>query len=535
MPKSSRAVTVHPMVFRELEVLRVRDVTPGMRRVTLTGAQLGAFTSGSGHPMAEFRSPGFDDDIRLHFPYPGQADPVLPVQLAHRVAFPKDGPRSLSRVYTVRRYDPEAAELDIDFVRHGSGVATTWAHRVTPGDRIHLGGPLASKAFPATADWLLVAGDDTALPAIGRLLDEAPEDLRAQVFIEIAEDAHRQELRALPGVTVHWLSRAGAEAGTTSLLLDVVRAADWWDGAAFAWVAGEQAAVRDIRRHLVEDRNLAKGDIEFTGYWRRTAVVALADDAAVPDPEKTTPAFSRFHDLVELVPPLAIRAAIGLGVGDLIARGVRTAEALAAASSSDPRAMAKLLRYLHAIDLLTETAPGEYALTEVGEFMAAEIWIDNLHPDGAQGRQEIGLTGLVESIRTGRAAYPSVAGRDYAELCREQWYDDARLDGAARRATFSAGPLASSRVLDDIDHLVIHADAASVYAREITAARPGIRVTLCARPTQADWLRRDLPDSIPDPAQRDRVTVLEQSIFDRARPRTRCCWSGRSARWPTPT
>jgi NADPH-dependent ferric siderophore reductase len=175
MPKSSRAVTVHPMVFRELEVLRVRDVTPGMRRVTLTGAQLGAFTSGSGHPMAEFRSPGFDDDIRLHFPYPGQADPVLPVQLAHRVAFPKDGPRSLSRVY-----------------------------------------------------------------------------------IEIAEDAHRQELRALPGVTVHWLSRAGAEAGTTSLLLDVVRAADWWDGAAFAWVAGEQAAVRDIRRHLVEDRNLAK-------------------------------------------------------------------------------------------------------------------------------------------------------------------------------------------------------------------------------------------------------------------------------------
>jgi hypothetical protein len=231
---------------------------------------------------------------------------------------------------------------------------------------------------------------------------------------------------------------------------------------------------------------------------------------------KTTPAFSRFHDLVELVPPLAIRAAIGLGVGDLIARGVRTAEALAAASSSDPRAMAKLLRYLHAIDLLTETAPGEYALTEVGEFMAAEIWIDNLHPDGAQGRQEIGLTGLVESIRTGRAAYPSVAGRDYAEPCREQWYDDARLDGAARRATFSAGPLASSRVLDDIDHLVIHADAASVYAREITAARPGIRVTLCARPTQADWLRRDLPDSIPDPAQRDRVTVLEQSIFDRA-------------------
>lgn len=117
MPKTSRSLTVHPITLRELEVKRIRDLGPAMRRITLTGAQLRAFTSANELAQSEFRSGGFDDDVRLIFPYPGKSEPVLPVQDEAHLDWPKD-PRALSRVYTVRRWDHTAQELDIDFVKH---------------------------------------------------------------------------------------------------------------------------------------------------------------------------------------------------------------------------------------------------------------------------------------------------------------------------------------------------------------------------------------------------------------------------------
>ncbi len=182
MPRTSRRITVHPLTLREVHVVRVEDLTPGMRRVTFGGAQLGEFTSANGFPQPAFASTGFDDDVALLFCYPGQSEPVLPVQKERGLEQPRD-PRPLSRDYTVRRWDAATGELDVDFVKHGIGVGTTWAYRAQPGDRLHLTGPGSSKAFPVDADWLLVAGDDTALPAIAGLLDELPEDARARVFI----------------------------------------------------------------------------------------------------------------------------------------------------------------------------------------------------------------------------------------------------------------------------------------------------------------------------------------------------------------
>lgn len=67
MPKTSRRLTVRPLTLREAEVVRVTDLTPGMRRVTLAGEQLRAFTSPNGFPQPAFDSPGFDDDISLLF------------------------------------------------------------------------------------------------------------------------------------------------------------------------------------------------------------------------------------------------------------------------------------------------------------------------------------------------------------------------------------------------------------------------------------------------------------------------------------
>jgi NADPH-dependent ferric siderophore reductase len=515
VPKTSRAVSVHPITVREVRVARIADVTPGMRRITLTGPQLGAFTSANGFARPAFRSPGFDDSIRLIFPYPGEAEPVLPVQGEGGVTF-SPGRRPLAKAYTVRRWDPATGELDVDVVRHGVGVATTWAYRARPGDRVHLGGPSSSKALPFGADRLLVVGDETAVPAVARLLDELPATAQAQVLLEVAEHAHVQPLRELPGVSVRWLVRDGAEAGRSGLLLDAVRATEWPPGRLFAWVAGEQAEVRDIRRHLVEERDLAKEDVEFTGYWRRSATVARPDDAAVPDVEATTGAFDRFHELTELVPPIALRVAAELGIGDLISRGVTGVADLAARSGGDERALGKLLRYLHTIDVLRETAPGHYGLTEVGEFLATEVWADALDPAGVVGRQWLGLYGLGEAVRTGGASFASVTGRDFAALRRDQSYEDAFLESAARAATWLAEPLAKAPALAGVGHLVIHSAAAGAQAGALAAAHPALRITICALPAQADWLRRDLPETIPDDACRARVAVVEQSIFERA-------------------
>ena len=268
MPRNTRPTTAYPVTLRELEVRRVTDVTPGMRRVTLTGAQLDAFTNADGHVEPAFASTGFDDDIRLLFAYPGETDPVLPVIVDGSVTFAA-GRRPLARAYTVRRYDPRTRELDVDFVVHGGGVATTWARDASPGGRIHIAGPSVSQGLPHDYEHLLVVGDETALPAIARLLEEFPVDARGQVFVEIADSVHIQSVRELPGVSITWLPRPEAEPGITSLLLDAVRAAEWSDGRVFAWLAGEQATVRSLRRYLIRDRGIAKTDIDFTGYWKR--------------------------------------------------------------------------------------------------------------------------------------------------------------------------------------------------------------------------------------------------------------------------
>jgi NADPH-dependent ferric siderophore reductase len=517
MPKTSRHLTVRPLTLREVEVVRVTDLTRGMRRITLAGAQLGEFASANGYAQPAFGSSGFDDSIRLLFCSPGETEPVLPVQKETGLDMPRDR-RLLSRAYTVRRWNPEDGELDIDVVKHGIGVGATWAYRTEPGDRIHFYGPSSSRALPEVAEWLLVAGDETALPAIARLLDELPDDARAQVFVEVAEHALQLELRALANVEVTWLVRDGAEAGTTDLLVDAVKNSHWWDGPPYAWFAGERTAVRDLRRHLLEDRGLPKDDVESDGYWRRGEVVALEGDEAVPDPAQSVTPFEKLQELTELVRPIAIRTAVELDVPELISRGVTSLAELAGRTDSDERALRKLLRYLHAVDILTETEPGRYGLTPVGEVLTNEFVIDNLHPAGVAGREMLGIFGLTESLRTGGASYASVTGQTFADVRADQDYEDRYLDRLAGFQPALAEPIATSELLTGVRHLVIHSGGAGAQAREFVAAHPDLQVTICALPAQADWLRRDLPASIPDDTRRARVCVVEQSVFEPSPP-----------------
>lgn len=272
MARSIRQRVVHPIVLRELEVRAVHDVTPGMRRITLGGEQLGGFDNGK-FDLPAFASDGFDDIVRLYFPIPGENRLVLPVQMERTIDWSQDD-RPLGREYTVRRYDAERGEITLDFAQHIVGVASAWSQRVRVGERIHIAGPPGSSLTPSEVDWYLVAGDETALPAIGRFLEELPDVALAQVFIEIAGPEHEQQLDTSAKAEITWLHRHGATPGSTTLLADAVGAAPWWPGLVYAWVAGEAISIKPIRRYLREHLEVPAEFVDVTGYWRRTDVPA---------------------------------------------------------------------------------------------------------------------------------------------------------------------------------------------------------------------------------------------------------------------
>ncbi|KUL33429.1 phage tail protein [Streptomyces sp. NRRL F-4489] len=256
-----------------LHVTGVRRITPRMVRVTFAGDGLDAFPTWP------------DQQLKLLFPRPGQSAPRLPEAPADDdgmrwyqafLALPEDE-RPWMRSYTVRAYDPVRHRLTVDFVLHGdaeaAGPATRWAATAAPGDTLARYGPAAAYARPLPLDTpglILLAGDETALPAIGSLAEALPATARALAYIEVAGPEEEQPLSSPADLTVHWVHRDRAPAGPGGPLATAVRAARLPEAPAFAWLAGEAGAVRALRRHLTADRGLDKRLIDFTGYWRRS-------------------------------------------------------------------------------------------------------------------------------------------------------------------------------------------------------------------------------------------------------------------------
>jgi len=244
----------HETRFRLLTVARVERLTPLMVRVVLTG------------DLAGFTTQGYDDHVRAFFFAPGQ-EPVVPFMSPEGAVFPPGVERPQSRDYTPRRYDPVANTLDIDFVLHGEGPASSWAARVAEGDTLLIGGPRGSMLIPDAFDWYLLAGDETALPAIARRLEEMPEGRRVLAFLEVADEAEEQVLPTRADATITWVHRNGAPAGTTTLLRDALAAQDFPAGVPFVFVAGEANQSRAIRRYLAEARGLSEDYLKAAGYW----------------------------------------------------------------------------------------------------------------------------------------------------------------------------------------------------------------------------------------------------------------------------
>ncbi len=251
------------------EVVRTERLAPHMVRIVLGGNGFDTFTPSeftdsyvkilfipSAVDMASLRTPLSMDSFKK---LPAQDQPTV-------------------RTYTVRRADAQTREIAIDFVTHGDhGIAGAWAGKAQPGERVYLMGPGGAYAPDPAADWHLLAGDESAIPAISAALEALPADAKGQVFIEVAGPDDELPLSAPGGVQVHWIYRGGRadlvpedHAGDHAPLIEAVKTAPWLPGQVHVFIHGEaQAVMHNLRPYIRKERGVDAKWASISGYWRR--------------------------------------------------------------------------------------------------------------------------------------------------------------------------------------------------------------------------------------------------------------------------
>lgn len=252
----------HETRLRQLTVSAITDITPAMRRIRLTG------------DMAGFASLGHADHIKV-FLYPQGVEPTL-VSLPEGGIDFGPGERPQMRDYTPRHWSVQDGWLDIDFALHGDGPAAGWAASARLGDSLLIGGPRGSMVVPATFDWYLLAGDDTALPALGRRIEELPKGATIVAIIEVDGPRDEQQFVTQAELSLHYVHRAGQAPGSTTLILDALASLPLPAGTGYAFVAGEVAMSRAVRDHLVAARGFDPAYVKAAGYWQ----IGVADAKA---------------------------------------------------------------------------------------------------------------------------------------------------------------------------------------------------------------------------------------------------------------
>lgn len=244
----------HETRMRLLTATSVTDITPLMRRIRLEG------------DMDGFVSPAHADHIKAFF-FPEGVEPLLPPIGPNGAEFPP-GTRPEMRDYTPRFWNIAEGWIELDFVLHGHGPAASWAARAQPGTTLVIGGPRGSVITPMAFDWYLLAGDETALPAIGRRIEELPEGAKVIAVIEVAGKAEEQRFDTRADLNLIYVHRNGAPAGTTTLVLDAIRAITFPQGIAYGYIAGEVNMAKSVRAHLTDERGFAPEYVKAAGYWR---------------------------------------------------------------------------------------------------------------------------------------------------------------------------------------------------------------------------------------------------------------------------
>jgi NADPH-dependent ferric siderophore reductase len=266
-----------------LEVRRTERITPHMVRVVAGGAELAGFPD----------TPYTDRYVKIVFPRPDVSYPdPFDLELI-RASLPREQ-WPLTRTYTVRALDRAAGELTIDFVHHGdAGLAGPWAAGAVAGDRLRLLGPGGAYAPRPQADWHLLVGDESALPAIGAACERVPAGVPVVAVLEVADDTERQPLVGPGRLQAHWLYRAD---GSTERVLTRLRSLRLPTGRVHAFVHGEAGMVRAVRRYLLEERGVPRDALSVSGYWRLgrdedgwradKAAEKVAEQAAAERPEE---------------------------------------------------------------------------------------------------------------------------------------------------------------------------------------------------------------------------------------------------------
>ena len=236
MPHSIRRVR-HELKRRTLTVHEVRRLTPHMLRLTFQGPEL-----------TDFVSAGTDDHIKLFFPVDGE---------------------QAMRDYTPRRFDVASGTLVIDFAVHQAGPATKWALQARPGDTLQIGGPRGSLVVDWTFDWWLLIGDETALPAIGRRIEEAPAQTRVITVAAVPSPEDEQTFETAADHAALWVHRPIERADDPQPLLDALANVDLPRGEGYVWIAAEAKVARAVKAYIRDARGHPKDWMRASGYWAR--------------------------------------------------------------------------------------------------------------------------------------------------------------------------------------------------------------------------------------------------------------------------
>lgn len=258
-PQKARRVRQKP---RLTEVVRVEPLTPHMVRVVLAGEELEGFTT---------RGPA--EHLKVNFPAPGESNVVLPEWGPDGPVLREGQQRPLNRTYTPRRWNQNARELTMDFLLHGEGPGSTWAQHARPGQIVAVSHqPGGAYKVDTSADWYLIGGDEAALPAVGTLLEALPASCFAHVFVEVADAAEEMELESPARFQLTWLHHCGATGRVGRKLEHAVREFRFPEGSGRVWIGCEAGVMRDIRRHLVNERGMDRTHAHTQGYWKYGAM-----------------------------------------------------------------------------------------------------------------------------------------------------------------------------------------------------------------------------------------------------------------------
>lgn len=291
-----------PYDFFRVRVGAIADLTPSFRRFTFVGDDL-----------EFYGDPGYDQRIKVVFPTATTPLDAMPTgdDWYEQWRAQDESVRLPFRTYTTRAVRREMREVDVDMVAHDVvGPASAWIAEARVGDEVLILAPTTSHGDvsfgidfvpPKRSDAILLAGDETAAPAIAVILEQLPPEARGVVVLEVPHPDDVAYLPAHPGFRVEAAARthedarhahlvpavqaaaaALAPAGTGAAVeeIDIDREILWEvprtakGGAAlksaplYSWMAGEAGAIKALRRHLVTEVGVDRRAIAFMGYWR---------------------------------------------------------------------------------------------------------------------------------------------------------------------------------------------------------------------------------------------------------------------------